>query len=674
MAIKVFPWFLTAILWISCGVASSAEVPLPDFTRIDTFADAEISPDGRYVAFRVPAGNANFGLAVLDAQQGKIVGRFGLGEDRTVASYTWSSSTRLIVTLGETFGEYDIPLATGELIAVDFDGKRWKYLFGYRGQALDIGTRIGVDTDIHAFGSLVRTLPDNPGEVIIQSFPFARTLGAADRMRAQTWRLYTVSGRRESEVGSPLSGEVSFLADANGFVRYVVGDDRDNIIKVYVRSPEAPEWKLLSSGEKSDRYANVKPLRVTRDNRYALLMVTGSEGLCLTRESLASGQRSTIACEKTRDVSEVVYSADGEEPIGFLFEIDRPRVEYFDPAHSSAKIMTALERSFPGQMVQSVSRTRDGSKLVIEVSSDRNPGDYYLFDTQKMKASYLIGKNRWIDPEQMAERRPFVMHARDGTELHGYLTIPRDRKLDKLPMIVHPHGGPLGIYDTWSWESDPQMLASRGYLVLQVNFRGSGNYGKKFINAGRGGYDTVMIDDITDATRWAVAQGYADATRLCIYGGSYGAYASLMSAVKEPDLYRCVVGYAGVYDLQLFRSDSAYGDMRSGRNFIDANIGDSPDRLAEASPINRLDRLKAPMLIIHGTKDPITPISQAEALMKAMDKRKLPYESLINRGEGHGFYLPEDRLEVAERLLAFVQKTIGAGAPPTEEPAPAASP
>jgi len=663
--------FAGLLLAIGIDPLAHAEIPLADFTRIDTFANAQISPDGHYVAFQVPTGNANFGLAVLDLQQSKIVGRFGLGEDRTIASYAWSSSSRLIVSLGETFGEYDQPSATGELIAVDVDGKRWKYLFGYRGESPEIGTRIGANTEITSFGELVRTLPDDSGTVIIASIPFARTYGAADRMRAQTWRLDTFSGRRESEAGSPLTGWVSFLADARGFIRYAVGDDRDNIIKVYTRSPEAPEWKLLSSGEKSNRYADVKPVRITRDNRYVLLMVTGSDGLCLTRENLQSGERSTVACETDRDVSEVIYSADGEEAIGFLFNIDRPRVEYFDPASRSAKIMTALEKSFPGQLVLPVSGTLDGSKLVIEVSSDRNPGDYYLFDTQKMKASYLIGKNRWIDPDLMGERRPFTMQARDGTELHGYLTIPKGRKLDQLPMIVHPHGGPLGIYDSWGWESDPQMLASRGYLVLQVNFRGSGNYGKKFINAGRGGYDTVMIDDITDAARWAVAQGYADAGRLCIYGGSYGAYASLMSAVKVPDLYRCVVGYAGLYDLQLFRSDSAYGDSLSGRNFIDAYIGDSPERLAAASPINGLERLKAPMLIIHGTKDPITPISQAEALMKAMDKRKLPYESLIKRGEGHGFYLPEDRLEVAEKILAFLQKTIGPGAPAVEADGPA---
>jgi dipeptidyl aminopeptidase/acylaminoacyl peptidase len=331
-------------------------------------------------------------------------------------------------------------------------------------------------------------------------------------------------------------------------------------------------------------------------------------------------------------------------------------------------MLQRLQLSFPGELVAPVSASTDGSKLVLYVYSDRDPGAYYLFDTKTVKASLIGGLFDRIDPEEMGERRPITFKARDGKTLHGYLTIPPARAAKSLPMIVLPHGGPIGIADTWRWDADAQLLATHGYGVLQINFRGSGGYGSDFEEAGHQAWDSVMIDDITDGTRWAIAQGIADGKRVCIYGASYGGYAALMSAEREPDLYRCTVGYAGVYDLKLLRSESDATESRQGRKAFDVFVGASPERLQKASPITYVDRLKAAVMIVHGTEDQRAPFTQAKALRKALDARHYPYEWLEKSGEGHGFYNPENRAEFYTRLLAFLDKNIG---PAPIEPAAA---
>jgi dipeptidyl aminopeptidase/acylaminoacyl peptidase len=224
-----------------------------------------------------------------------------------------------------------------------------------------------------------------------------------------------------------------------------------------------------------------------------------------------------------------------------------------------------------------------------------------------------------------------------------------------------PHGGPhSGIHDTWRWDHWAQFLASRGYAVLQPNFRGSGGYGYAFEHAGYHHWGTTMIDDITDGTRWAMEKGYVDGSRVCIFGASWGGYAALMSAVREPDLYRCAVGFAGVYDLKLQVSDSDTAESTMGRNYLADAVGTDDKTLAEQSPITYIERLKAPVLIIHGTADKRVPFSQAKRLRKALEQYHKPYEWMEKSGEEHGFYKDENNVEFLDRLAAFLGKNLGA--------------
>jgi dipeptidyl aminopeptidase/acylaminoacyl peptidase len=227
-------------------------------------------------------------------------------------------------------------------------------------------------------------------------------------------------------------------------------------------------------------------------------------------------------------------------------------------------------------------------------------------------------------------------------------------------MVVLPHGGPHAIHDTWEFNPEVQLLASRGYAVLQVNFRGSGGYGMDFQSAGYREWGGKMQDDITDATHWAIEQKIAAADRICIYGASYGGFAALMSAAREPDLYRCAVGYAGIYDLELMYQSGDVPDSRTGVAYLERVLGSDVTRLRAQSPAWNAQNIKAPVLLIHGKADWRADYEQAERMKAALEKNNKKYEWLVLSREGHGIYDEDSRREVYERILQFLAANLNA--------------
>jgi dipeptidyl aminopeptidase/acylaminoacyl peptidase len=348
-------------------------------------------------------------------------------------------------------------------------------------------------------------------------------------------------------------------------------------------------------------------------------------------------------------------------PVGARFQAG-PVVQsrYFDPASEGARLHRMLEKAFAGQEVRITSSTADDKLALVLVSGPRNPGDFYLFDVVNRKAELVLSQAEWIDPEAMGEVRAVTLKARDGLDLHGVLTLPPGSDGRNLPMVVNPHGGPFNAFDDFSYSSEAQMLAKAGYAVLQINFRGSGNRGREFAQAGARQWGKAMQDDVTDATKWAVAQGIADGSRVCIYGGSYGAYAALMGAVREPTLYRCAAGYVGVYDLdKLVRDDSAASTYL--RNFSTQWIGEA-GTLAAVSPNRLAERIEIPVFLAAGGEDKVAPIEHTKLMESALRSAGGEVESLYYPHEAHGFYTEEHRREYYTRLLAFLSRHLG-GAP-----------
>ncbi|MGQ0619787.1 MAG: alpha/beta hydrolase family protein [Panacagrimonas sp.] len=652
-------------LLLGAPFASRAEpVPAKDFARFAQYDEVEISPNGEYLAVRAPLGQTKT-LAVLRLSDLKVMTAINPEDGEQVAGFAWVGPDRLMYSQAQSNGFLAQPYLTGELFAINADGKQAQYLYGYRGKTQ------GRLTTTLAYGqaSLFSSFRDDPKRALIS----VRAFDASERTPERIDQIDVYTGQRAEVTRAPAPGGASFAADAQGQVRYVSVTDPESRIftRSWWRAPDERDWR--EEPVFAGKPTRSSPLNFSADGKAIYLSSTeGGDKTCLVRRDFdEAATRTVLACDDNGDLVEVLYASDGHTPLAVVFAAGRPEIRWLETEHPERRILQRLSASFGGDWAEPVSATRDGSKLVLFVSGDRNPGDYYLYDRATDKAQYLISQRTWIDPEQMAEQRVVSFKARDGHPLWAYLTLPSRRKQDdKLPLIVYPHGGPFFARDHWGWDSDAQFLASRGYAVLQVNFRGSEGYGNQHALSAKRGWGTLMIDDITDAARQVIEQGLADGSRVCIYGASYGGYAALMSAVREPELYRCAVSYVGIFDMALFQRDTDVSRSRSGARYLDDWVAGTQEEILKHSPSTYIERLKAPLMIIHGESDRRVPFTQAQSLRKVLDARKHPYVWLTKANEGHGFYDEANRTEVYEKLLAFFDQNIGATAtavaPPPE--------
>lgn len=678
--------FLLGLLWpalvrAEAPPAPQGPIPIRDFARFSDAFDVQISPTGKYVSAKVFSGD-QISVVIMRLADKKVTGALHFRDDQSVSSYWWISPTRIAASISEPQGGLVQPLETGEMIGLDADGGDATYLFGYR-EDTQMDTHFHRSLGVKGWASMIAPLPSDPKHSLIKiefwgdnqaNYSQSGPVDAGGGYSVAAF-LDKVNGGSSEVTQSPFRGPSHYLADHAGRVRYVSGEDQKNTLQAWYRDASGGAWHKLNTNALAE--ADITPLAFSGDDSKVYLRSDeGSNTACLVEHDLATDQRRKLMCDEQYDVESVLMSFDGSHPIGATFEADKPVTRFIDPQDPDAQLLTAIMSSFPGQAVNVESQVADGSQIVLLVHSDRNPGDYYVFDRKTKNAQYLMPLESWIDPDVQAEVRPVTFKARDGILLHGYLTLPPGKDPKNLPLVMMPHGGPFGIRDTWEWQPESQLLASRGYAVLQVNFRGSGGFGSRFYNGGVRAWGTQMIDDITDGVKWTVAQGYADTGRLCIYGASYGGYAALMSAVREPDLYKCAIGYAGVYDLKAMKADTS---PARARQFIGDMVGASDEELTAQSPIARLDKLKAALMIVHGEEDAIVPFAQAKELRSALDARHYPYVWLAKSGEWHGFFEEKNREELYSQLLTFLDKYIGDKAKPASEVpttplAPAAAP
>lgn len=636
-----------------------AQVDIDLLIRRNEFNDIQISPDGQYFAATVPFEDRT-GMAVLRRSDAKVMTSFTLGQNMHVGGFFWVNDKRLVIRIAEKFGLLEQPQSTGELFGLDFDEKAPDVLIGWRASGVRLGSNIAASNKELAAALSVDAIPGDDRNVIVTTRPY----GQGEKFTSAE-KLDVYTGRRNRLARAPAGVPSSlFHVDNSGVVRFASGSTKENDNKLYHRASNDSEWVLVNDESTSNRVE--VPLGFSADNRVAYLQVEQAQGPDnIVAYDTVSGERKELLRDRWADPYAVIRAFDGSGvPVGAMYDDDRPHAMFFDPAAREAKIYSLLQAAFQGGTAVVTSTTRDGKLALVNVASDRDPGKFYLFDTEARQAIYLLSRRSWIKPSQMAETRPVELKARDGLVMRGYLTVPQGQKTKGLPLVVYPHGGPFGIYDSWGFQVDNQILAAAGYAVLQVNYRGSGNYGRGFRLAGARQWGGAMQDDLTDATRWAITQGVADPERICIYGGSYGAYAALMGVAKEPALYRCAVGYVGVYDLPMMVAE----DSRSSRRFKNWSqewIGGDNTSLAQASPNRIVERIKVPVLLAAGGEDRTAPIEHSEKMEQALKRAGIPVETLYYRTEGHGFYAVDHQREFYTRLLQFLDRNIGKGKPET---------
>lgn len=646
----LFLFLLTCFL---IGTGNCADTPAPygvdDFIKRDIFTDIKLSPTGEYYAATVPAEGRTV-LAILRRSDKKMTAAFARGRNTHIAGFWWVNHERLLISVSQKIGALDEPRLTGELYAVNVDGTRSEIMVG-QGVRAPHANRIRIKKVEKIAAFLVDDLVNDDSHVIISTSPFSRDPTAS----AEILNVYT--GRRTLIVRAP-NRNAQFFTDNNGSVRFAFGGGVDNVSKTYYRDGDGAEWQLLN--DEAITGIVESPIGFSEDNRTAYLQAERKEGPdILLAMDIATKARKQVLGDDHVDPERIIFRGSTNVPVGAYFSHARSKPRFFDEQGLEARLHRGLEVAFPGENVIVTSYTSNGKLALVHTYSDRNPGQFFVFDIESRKAIFLIGSRSWFDRDRMSESRSIAFAARDGLVLNGFLTVPRSTDGKKLPMIVIPHGGPFGVYDRWEFNDDNQLLAATGYAVLQVNFRGSGNYGRAFRHAGARQWGRSMQDDVTDATRWAVDQGIADANRICIYGASYGAYAALMGVAKEPALYRCAVGYVGVYDLALMYKKGDIQQRGWGEAFLKEWVGEG-EELNAMSPVHLANRIKAPVFLVAGGMDERVPFEHSRRMERALLDAGAQVETLYDSTEGHGFYVETNQRAFYTRLLAFFARHLQA--------------
>ena len=633
------------------GLIWAEPTAIEDFAKWPEYHNAVLSPTGKYMAVQRSADEGKRLVAILETETLKLLSHIPATTGRSPYRPIWVSDKRVVVTFTEEFGsEFEYP--TGELFAMNVDGKKRRDFVKHQ-QGVSRGKDKSLN-GLHGFARVIHTLQEQPRRVLVQFYDWQE----GDRP-SKLLSIDTISGKVKMITRAP-SMEAYITLSNTGEPLYSFGtnkkvkDENKAITHKYVDG----KWQELrvDTIEGASRFNVIASTDVPSEVMLRVQYMDRPDRIF--RYNVETGKKSVVFAHNVVDPSETQVDPYTNKLHAVHFDDGYPNIHLVDEQNTWASWYPALYGAFSGSRVRITSATADGEKLIVHVSSDREPGQFHLFDTKKKKLKYLFNAASWVNSESLAESKPVSFKARDGKEIHGYLTVPKSEK--PVPLVVMPHGGPYGVRDTWRFDSEAQFLASRGYAVLQPNFRGSGGYGWGSEKKAWRKWGSEIQFDIIDGTKWAANLPEIDADKICIMGGSFGGYSALMSPTIEPDLYKCAIGMVGVYDLNLMWTTADIRTYYRGENFLEDAIGKDKDELNKFSPLKQVDKLKAPVLLVHGGRDWRVDVKHYHRMVAALKKKGHPHETLLKKKEGHGFFNEENRVEFLERVEAFLDKHIGA--------------
>jgi dipeptidyl aminopeptidase/acylaminoacyl peptidase len=586
-----------------------------------------ISPDGSRLAWIAPhEGVLNVwtapasGGAGVDWEAARVVTD---DADRGIRQFAWAHDGRHLLYLQDTGGDEN-----WRLHDVDLETMQRRDLTPFDGvQARVLGMEPKFPTEI-----LIALNRDNP-------------------QLHDVYRLDLVTGELAKEVENP--GFIGWVADPHLIVRGAVAPRPDGSVVLMVRDSADDDWRELLAVSAEDA-VTTGPIGFSEDGGSLLAMssVGGNTGR-LVRIDLATGAQQVLAEDPEADVSDVRIHPDTREPQIVTFQKDRSEYLVLDP--SVADDLVAIRALHPGDPMFTSADDADATWLVA-FTNDSGPIPYFAYHRASKSGRFLFENRPEVSRYQLASMEPFSFTARDGLTVHGYVTFPPGGARAGLPTVLNVHGGPWAR-DDWGFNPEAQWLANRGYLCVQVNFRGSRGYGKAFINAGDREWGGRMHDDLVDAVGFITGQGWADPARVAIYGGSYGGYAALVGASFTPDLFSCAVDIVGPSNLKtLIETIPPYWAPLIAQ--YHRRVGDpatDADFLWSRSPLSRVHDIKIPLLIAQGANDPRVKQAESEQIVAALREAGIEHEYLLFPDEGHGFAKPENRLRfyaAAEKFLA----------------------
>lgn len=619
-------WIFSVIMFQSTAevIAQQSKVktiPLRDFFRNPEKSSFRLSPDGTKLAFMQP-WEKRMNVFVQEIGKSEIT-QVTFSKERSIAGFFWKNNDK-IVYLQDKGGDENF-----HLFSVDSKGKNPTELTPFDGVRAEI----------------IDGLEDEPNAMIIGLNKRVPEVFDAYRIDVNTGELKMVAENPGNITG--------WLTDNDGKIRIATTTDGINTSVLYRENESKPFEVLVSTNFKE----SFSPLYFTFDNKNIYVSSNlGRDKAAIIEYDLSTKKETKVIFEHPQvDVSSLLRSKKRKIITGVAFTTWKNEYRFFDKQRE--ELQKKIETLLKGYDVSVTSQNKAEDKSLFVAYNDKTYGSYYFYDHATGKLTKLADMSPWLNENDLSDMKPISYQSRDGLTIHGYLTLPKNSAAKNLPVVVNPHGGPWAR-DEWGFNPEVQFLANRGYAVLQMNFRGSVGYGRKFWEASFKEWGKKMQDDITDGVNWLIKEGIADPKRVAIYGASYGGYATLAGAAFTPDLYACAIDYVGVSNLFSFMNTippywKPYLDM------MYEMVGD-PEKdkqlMTEASPVFHVDKIKCPLFVVQGANDPRVNKAESDQMVEALKKRGIEVPYLVKDNEGHGFSNEENRFEFYEKMEDFLNK------------------
>ena len=658
---------------VVCGLvlhppAARAEPPrVEEFFRNPAFSEPALSPDGKLIAALVATAGGRMQLVILDPSDFAKSRNVAGFSDADIRSLKWINDRRIV------FSVYDATAGGGDqyapgLFAVDADGGDFRRLVDRNWRGLVSERRSAADKALPWWTFfLAATRERKSDDIFVVQLPRdPRSARPNDeRPDAEILRLDTRTQQTTPLSRGAPAGAAYWLLDANDDPRMLV-TERDGKTAVHFRPAKDQPWQKLREFDSYIGGEGFFPVQMLADGTSVVRTSLGRDTAALYRfdPKLAQLDRDPMVSIDGFDFNgEALFDEDRQKLLGVHVNGDGVGTVWLDSGY--AEIQKIVDSKLP-QTVNRLSPPlrRGGAVVLVTTLSDAEPPSYWLFNRTDQSLIRLARADPAIDPNLLGQTDFVRFKARDGLTIPMYVTLPRAGARKNMPTVVLIHGGPWARGRTWGWNPDTQFLASRGYVVLEPEFRGSLGYGFKHFKAGWGQWGLAMQDDVADAARWAIAQGIADPKRICIAGASYGGYAALMGLAREPDLFRCGVSWVGVTDIEQLFTHNWTDVSDSARRFGYGRLIGDPQKDAakfrSTSPLHNADKIKQPVLLAYGAQDLRVPIDHGRRFRSAVTKTNSDVEWIVYGDEGHGWNKVETRVDFWSRVEKFLQRNLGA--------------
>ncbi len=607
----------------------------------------KISPDGKHIAL-IRNHNDVPVIVIVDSKTMKAVNEIYFAKKDTVGRYSWGNNERLLISISSKKRNHEQKVNYGEIYSININEDEGKFVFGvrslvHRGKVKRNVTEADYEKHL-AHPRIINLLEDDPRHIIISTSQYegeGMWVFKLDIYKGTLETIAKVDGHRIDHDSTKL---------------WYLNTGQD----LWLRTEKSNNDITIASYDFSNSAWVEHPIINATINFSIIGYYKGSNQL-LVKDYCGNNTLSICLFDPNTQQLSSLYKIDGVDvgnlyidnknsPVAMSYFNEYPQYKILDETHTLAKELTKLLKRFTGYKVNVNWAREMNGKAIITLTSDVQPWVWYLFERSNNKLSFVANSRKEVDVSELLPQYSFKFEARDMTPVQGYITLPKSQSNAPKPAVILVHGGPH-LRDEWGYDPEVQLLALSGYAVVQVNYRGSKGFGWKFESSGFKQWGQNMQYDIIDGVNHLAEKGYIDKSRLCIMGASFGGYSALQSSILAPELFKCAIASSGVYDLELLVNDNEYKEAQ----YLVHRVGSKKVQNLH-SPVNVIEKLQAPLLLAHGTKDERTPFEQAEVLIRQLDKHNKPYEWIEYENEGHGLFNNDNQYNFYENVLSFLNK------------------